>query len=76
MDYNIHRMNNERGKDTMKRKTQKDFPRKIIGHGGYPVTFKELQPLGDGDFAGIYRYRGGEAIHYLEEIKEEDVIER
>lgn len=60
----------------MKFKTEKDFPKKIRGNDGYEATFKELQPLGDGDFAGVYRYPRGESIHFLEEIKEEDTIER
>lgn len=55
--------------------TEKDFPKKIIGNDGYEATFVELQPLLDGERAGVYRYPGGEVVHFLEEIKDEDVIE-
>lgn len=61
----------------MKFKTRKDFPKKIRGNDGYEAVFTgELQPLGDGDFAGIYRYKRGTVVHYLEQIKEEDIIEK
>lgn len=60
----------------MKFLTEKDFPKKIRGNDGYEATFVELQPLGDGDFAGVYRYPGGDAVHFLTGIKEEDIIER
>ena len=47
----------------------KGYPLRIIGNDGYKATLVDIQPLGGGDFMGIYRYPGGECCHDLDEIK-------
>lgn len=47
----------------------KGYPLRIIGNDGYKATLVDIQPLGGGDFMGIYRYPGGECCHDLESIK-------
>ena len=45
------------------------YPLKIIGNGGYKATLVSCQPLGRGEYIGIYRYPGGDCCHDLAEIK-------
>ena len=46
----------------------KGYPLRIIGNDGYKATLVNIQPLGGGDFVGIYRYPGGVCCHGLNEI--------
>lgn len=44
------------------------YPKKIKGNGGYEATLVGVQPLLDGEVAGVYRYPGGDAVHHISEI--------
>ena len=43
------------------------YPKEIIGNDGYRATLCGVQELSYNDYAGIYRYPGGECCHSLEE---------
>jgi len=49
---------------------KKGYPYKIKGNDGYIAYLVGIEPLADHDYAGIYRYPGGECVHFLEEIRE------
>ena len=51
------------------------YPKKVLGNGGYTAVLAGIQPLVDGDFAAIYRYRVGECVHDLETVKKFEVVE-
>ena len=44
------------------------YPKKIKGNDGRFAVLVDVQPLGDGEFAGIYRYARGECVHHISEI--------
>ena len=45
------------------------YPKKIKGNGGYEAVLVGVQPLLDGEVAGVYCYPGGECFHHISEIK-------
>ena len=56
-------------KMTVQEMRKAGYPLKIIGNGGYKATLVSFQPLGYGEYMGIYRYPGGDCCHDLAEIK-------
>lgn len=51
------------------------YPKKIKGNGGYIAVLVDVQPLNEGEVAGIYRYPRGECVHFLEEMKHFEPID-
>lgn len=47
----------------------KGYPYKIKGNGGYVAYLVDIQPLVDHEYAGIYRYPGGDCVHDLGSIR-------
>ncbi len=52
------------------------YPLKIIGNGGYPATLVGLQPLNNGDFMAIYRYKGGDCCHDIADMQYFTIVEK
>lgn len=45
------------------------YPLRIKGNDGYEAVLVGIQPLIGKEHAAIYRYPGGECVHFLDEIK-------
>lgn len=44
------------------------YPKKIKGNGGNTAVLVGVQPLPDGEVAGVYRYNSGDCVHHISEI--------
>lgn len=55
---------------------ERGYPKKILGKGGNTAVLVGIQPLVDGDFAAIYKHRGGECVIDLETVQKFEVVER
>ena len=67
----VHTEDTEGGRvmNTVEYARSKGYPLKIRGNDGYTAYLIGSQPLGGGDFMGIYRYPGGDCCHDLESIR-------
>lgn len=45
------------------------YPLRIRGNDGYEAYLVGAQPLCGNEYAGIYRYPGGDCVHFLEDIR-------
>lgn len=53
---------------TCKKLVEMGYPKKIKGNSGRVAVLVDVQPLSDGEVAGVYRYDNGECVHHISEI--------